>query len=274
MTNVQKVIKYCALAFAIFLAVAIIVGICGSVFIVGNVVSGDKNVGEIRSYDVSADIHSLEINISAANFTVESADEFAVKSNLKSISVEEKNGTLFITEKKKINRLYDEAVLTLCVPDGTFFERVSITTGAGKFSVDSLSTQQLIFNLGAGDVNIKYLAVTSSADIEGGAGRITVLDGYINDLDLEMGAGQLNLTSSLTGDIEFELGVGESNITVKGNRDDYGLDIDKGLGTVTVDGEAVSSIDVNKNSRHVIEIDGGVGAINLDFLPGNTSYSF
>ncbi len=271
MTTVQKAVKYCALAFAVFLAVSIIVGIFGSIVIIGNIFSDGATVDEVKTYDVSADVHSLEINIGAVNFTIESADEFAVKSNLKDISVEEKGGTLFITEKKEINRLSDEAVLTLCIPDDTFFRKVNITTGAGKFNVDTLSTESLIFKLGAGDVSIKHLTVTSCADIEGGAGRITVFDGAINDLDLEMGAGQLNLTSLLTGETELELNVGESNITVKGNKDDYTLDIEKGIGSITVDGESVSGTGSYGNGRNDIEIDGGVGAVKVKF---QTVYSF
>lgn len=265
MTTLQKAIKYFALAFAVFLAVSIIVGVCGFLMIIGNVFSDDAVTQDVKTYSVSSDVHSLEINISAANFTVSQAEEFAVKSNLKNISVEEKNGTLFITEGKKLSRFYDKAVVTLYIPNETVFEKVSITTGAGKFSVDSLSTERLVFYVGAGDVNIKSLTVTSNADIEGGAGRITVDDGAIKNLDLEMGAGQLKLTSALTGETELDLGVGASNINIKGNKDDYRLDVEKGLGSISVDGESFSNTDSYGSGQHIIDISGGVGAVSLNF---------
>ena len=69
---------------------------------------------------------------------------------------------------------YENAVLTIYVPVGTVFENVNITTGAGRLTVDNLSAETIDFELGAGEVSIGSLVATKSADIEGGAGRITV----------------------------------------------------------------------------------------------------
>ena len=71
--------------------------------------------------------------------------------------------------------------------------------------------------------------------------------------------------SALTGESDFDLGVGESNITVIGNKDDYKLDIEKGIGNITVDGEGVSNIKGQGNGNNSIEVNGGIGAINLKF---------
>ena len=89
--------------------------------------------------------------------------------------------------------------------------------------------------------------------------------GALHNLDLDMGVGKLNLTSALTGKSDFDLGVGESNITVIGNKDDYKLDIEKGLGNITVDGTSVSNIKGQGNGNNSIEVSGGIGAINLKF---------
>ena len=75
----------------------------------------------------------------------------------------------------------------------------------------------------------------------------------------------LNLTSALTGESDFDLGIGESNITVIGNKDDYKFDIEKGIGNITVDGEGVSNIKRQGNGNNSIEVNGGIGAINLKF---------
>ena len=50
-----------------------------------------------------------------------------------------------------------------------------------------------------------------------------------------------------------------------GNKDDYKLDIEKGLGNITVDGTSVSNIKGQGNGNNSIEISGGIGAINLKF---------
>lgn len=53
--------------------------------------------------------------------------------------------------------------------------------------------------------------------------------------------------------------------TIIGNKDDYKLDIEKGIGNITVDGTNVSNIKGQGNGSDSIEISGGIGAMNLKF---------
>ena len=186
-------------------------------------------------------------------------------------AVEEQNGHLIIedTTKGKVqlfgSNTFKDAVLTLYIPTGTVFDHINLTTGAGRLTIDILSAATLDFELGAGEVIIGSLIATKSADIEGGAGQITVSDGAIKNLDLEMGVGQLNLTTALTGECRLESGVGETNITLIGNKDDYKLELKKGLGSISVDGKDVSYYGSGGNGTNKVEIHGGVGAINVNF---------
>ena len=160
---------------------------------------------------------------------------------------------------------YENAVLTIYVPVGTVFENVNITTGAGRLTVDNLFAETIDFELGAGEVSIGSLVATKSADIEGGAGRITVSGGALKNLDMDMGVGELNLTSAFSGECKLDMGVGESNITLIGNKDDYKLDLEKGLGSITVDGKDVSDFGSSGNGTNKVDISGGIGAINVRF---------
>ncbi len=265
MTTFQKAVKYLAMAFAIFLTVSIIGGILSMFGLFGGFFGGDAVTEDIKTYTVSSDIKSLEVKINAADFTIKQGDSFSVESNLKYLTVEDKNGVLTIRDTKKFIRTYTGAVLTLYIPADTVFDKANITTGAGRLTVDNLSADTMNFELGAGEVAIDTLVASSDIDINGGAGKITISGGALHNLDLDMGAGQLNLMSALTGESDFDLGVGESNITVIGNKNDYKLDIEKGLGNITVDGTSVSNIKGQGNGNNDIEISGGIGAINLKF---------
>ena len=198
MTTFQKVIKYLAMAFAIFLTVSIIGGILSAVGLFGGFFSGDAVTEDIKTYSVSSDIQSLEVKINAADFTIKQGESFSVESNLKNLTVEDKNGVLTIKETKKFGSTYTGAVLTLYVPANTVFQKANITTGAGRLMVDNLSASTMNFELGAGEVKIDTLIATSDIDIDGGAGTITISGGALHNLDLDMGVGQLNLTSALT----------------------------------------------------------------------------
>ena len=274
MTTLQKVIKYLALAFAIFLTVSIVGGILSAVGLLGSLFSDDDAewgdvIGETKNYTVSSEISDLNIQINAADFYIKEGNSFSVESNLKNIEVDEKNGCLTLKDLTKIklngSNAYENAVLTIWVPVGTVFDNVNIKTGAGRFTVDSLSAATIGFELGAGDVTISKLIAEKSANIEGGAGRITISDGAIKNLDLEMGLGQLNLTSALTGDCNLDSGVGEMNVTLLGSKDDYELDIEKGIGNITVDGKNVTDFGSSGNGANEVDIHGGVGAINVRF---------
>ena len=218
-----------------------------------------------QTYEITSDIHSLDIQINAADFKIVSADDFSVESNLKYLSVSEKDGVLKIVDEAKGNSNYTNAILTLYVPNGIVFHDVDIETGAAKMTVDTLSASSVELKLGAGDVRFESLNASANVDIEGGAGQITIVSGTLNDLSLEMGIGELNLTAAVLGESDLKFGVGESNVTLIGSKDDYKVDIEKGLGNVTVDGENVIDFGSIGNGQNHIKFEGGIGTINLKF---------
>lgn len=168
-------------------------------------------------------------------------------------------------DEAKSNSNYSNATLTLYVPNGKVFDDVDIETGAAKMTVDTLSASSVELKLGAGDVRFESLNASADVDIKGGAGQITIVSGTLNDLSLEMGMGELNLTAAVLGESDLKFGVGESNVTLIGSKDDYKVDIEKGLGNITVDGKTVTDFGSSGNGQNHIEIEGGVGAINLNF---------
>lgn len=265
MTTLQKAIKYLAMVFAVFLAVSIIGGILGAVGLIGGLFSGDAILEDVKTYSVAAEIRNLDIEINAADLSIKEGEAFSVECNLKHLKVEEHSGRLTIRETKKFTGTYSGAVLTVYVPAGTVFDNVNLTTGAGRLTIGHLSAGTLDFELGAGDVSIDDLIATREADIEGGAGRITIADGALKNLNLEMGVGQLNLTSALSGNCQLDLGVGESNITLLGSKENYKLELEKGMGNISVDGVNVSDYGSSGNGENKVEISGGIGSINVSF---------
>ena len=218
-----------------------------------------------QTYEITSDIHSLDIQINAADFKIKHGDAFSVESNLKYLSVSEKNGVLTIVDEAKSSSNYSNAILTLYVPNGIVFDDVYITTGAAKLTVDTLSANSLELKLGAGDVRFESLNASSNADIEGGAGQITIASGTLNDLTLEMGMGELDLSVALLGNSDLKFGVGESNLTLIGSKDDYKVDVEKGLGSISVDGKNVSDFGSSGNGQSHIHIEGGIGAVHIVF---------
>lgn len=84
---------------------SIIGGILSAVGLFGGFFGGDAVMEDVKTYTVSSDINSLEIEINAADFVIKQGDNFAVESNLKHLTAEEKNGVLFIKEEKATCRI-------------------------------------------------------------------------------------------------------------------------------------------------------------------------
>ena len=279
MTDAQRIIKYLAIALAVFLTVAIVGGILSAVGVLGGIFLGGGReetdaTGDMKTYAVASRISELKIHINAADLTIKEGGRFSVESNLKNLTVEEKNGCLILKDLTTIklngSNAYRDAVLTVYVPAGTVFEKINLNTGAGRVTAGELRAETVDLELGAGDALIDTLVATKSADIEGGAGRIAISGGALHNLELGMGVGQLNLTSALTGECQLELGIGESNITLIGSREAYELDIEKGIGEIRVDGKVVSDYGSSGNGTAEVKIQGGIGAINVEFKEQET----
>ncbi len=265
MTDFQKIVKYGAIVLAVFLVVAIIGGIFSAVGILGSLFDGESGtVAEITEYTVSGNITDLEIDIGAAEFTIKTGEGFFVESNIKNITVKENDGTLIIKEKSNLFKSnYKNPVLTLCIPKGTVFKTVDITTGAGKLTSEALSAERVSLELGAGEVNINELNASLATEIEGGAGALTVNGGTLYNLDLAMGVGKLELTSALKGTCDLECGIGEVVLNLLEGKEAYSIAINNGIGNAKLDGENVSGNAVYGNGTNRIDIDGGIGEIRI-----------
>lgn len=265
----QKAVKYCAIAFAVIL-VANIVGwtlaVFGAIFGTSSVIAEES-----QSFEFDANIDELEIEISAAAFTLsaQECDKITVKSNLKDLTAKESGGKLKIKEKSRLLTVTDsDAFVEIVYPIGTDFDKVEIFGGAGRLTVSSLTVSSLKLELGAGETVIESLTVEKEADIDGGAGALIFKSSFIKDLELDMGVGELSYSGRLSGKNEISLGIGEARFELEGSKNDYSLDLEKGIGDVKVDGTSVGNSEIGDGDTR-IEIDGGVGNIVIDFKGDN-----
>lgn len=277
MTTFQKVIKYLALAFAIFLIVTIfggiLTGLTGISYLTSN--KDTEIVGKMQSFALSGEISSLSVDLSGAEFTIQTADKFEVESNHKYISVKEDNGKLRIKETKKIFATSPKGIkVILSIPENFVFDDVMIDTGAGKMKIDALACDVLELSLGAGKADIKNLTANSQSKIDGGAGELNIDGGKLCNLSLDMGVGKLTLKSRIEGESELDYGVGETDLILLGSKNDYRIELDKGIGQSTFEGESMIDDSVYGTGENFIEIDGGVGEIKIEFSEAEIQQEF
>jgi len=282
MTSIQKVIKYLAMAFAIFLIVVIVASLLGAILIFTGIlnltedsnedIKTDVKVIEITNTEdiiqelVSKDVLNLDVEVFYTDFVIKIGNEFKVESNNSNITCQQNGKTLKIKEQKRgwfgKNNLNS---LILYVPQDFKFENANIAAGAGKVHILDFNAKNLDFELGAGETLIEKIYVSNECKIEGGAGEIIVSSGIINNFDLDLGIGETNISAEITGKSEINAGVGSVNIILAGNKDAYKFKIDKGIGSIRINNEEAENGKTYGDGTNFIDIDGGIGNIEVTY---------
>lgn len=270
MMNFHKIIKYCALAFAFFLIFGILSGIMYLMISIGNIFNDNNITGKLEEININSDAKVIEIDINSSHLTIKTGDVLKVLTNNKDIVIREEDNKLFIEEEDNdwFSFGNNDSNLIVYIPDDFDLDGTVINTGAGKIEIDKLSTKKLYLDLGAGNVIIHNLEVLDEAEIDGGTGKIEIKKGLINNLDLDMGVGNLTLTSYLLGTNDISAGIGSIELNLIGTYDEYRILANKGIGSIKLDGNSIDSDTYYGTGNNQINIDGGVGSIDIHFKGG------
>ena len=264
MTSWQKAINYLSIALAILLTVNIFSAIFGALGLIG-LIDDRAPLKTQKTYAVSDGITAIDIEIDAARLTIQTAETFEVKSNLKNLKVDEEDHKLVIREKNGRFITSSKGMVTVLIPKNNAFARADINTGAGAVTINDLTADKLSIDLGAGAADFSHLTAKDEAVIDGGAGKLTVSDSTLHNFKLDMGVGAVNLSGAITGNSSFDCGVGAVNAKLYGNKEDYTVYVDKGIGAVTLDGEGLHDDEIYGNGQNKLEINSGVGSVGLKF---------
>jgi len=284
MNSFQRVIKYGAITLAVLLAITIISGIANAAVSIISIFAGDyiiisgrKNVSSFDKRESFADVESLDIDIVSGNLVIKQGDQFFVEADDVTNDFEMKvtnNQTLKIRERKKgieflgfyfnINKKIVSDI-TIYIPANYQLEETKINTGAGKVEIDRLITKKLIIDAGAGNIKGSNLDA-SEVKLNGGAGKMIFDNVIFRNMKLDSGVGNVEIHGALLGDNRIDCGIGNMDIELYGHEADYDLDIETGLGNARINGRRISKkYRTNNDASSYIEIDGGIGSIDIKF---------
>lgn len=231
MTKLQKIIKYLAIAFAIFLTVSIVSGIIKAIALIGGVSTlVDKSPQTLEAPEgtvYTEEINSLKIDIAAVNLKIKEGDEFSVETDSKYITSRQKGETLIVEEKNHTSIGMNEAgTLVITVPTDAHIRETEIDAGAGEIEIEMLNTEEL---------------------------------------DMDIGVGELKMRAEITGKADIDFGVGSASITLVGSPDDYRICMNNGIGEATLNGEKMRNEEIYGEGECFIEMDGGIGEVEIVF---------
>ncbi len=269
MKTSQKIIKYLAIAFAVFLIVSIFFGIFSVLYALGTTFGlyEKEHHTQLPAQTYEAyEIDDLEIDLAYADLEILIGEQFSVSCSDSRITVEKEGRGLEISDEGfRLHHSADQRQVTVCVPEDHIFRELSVDNGAGVIRAELLQAEELELKLGAGECTVEILNVEKEADIDGGAGEIHILAGKIQNLDFDMGVGACTLSAALTGESHVNCGIGELNLEILGERSDYTMDFENGIGEILLEGVLVESGSQLGIGEHYLKMSGGIGRTEISF---------
>lgn len=272
MTTTQKIIKYLAIAFALFLVISIFSIIFGlSREIISSINNDKKESKLLEEYTTISNnvnnIESFKIDISNDDIEIKEGEKFEVKTNDPDVKFYHENSIVKIKSDKTFSWHLSNSsrgTIIIYLPNEFNISELDLNLGAGKIDIDKIFVETLLMDLGAGTMTAKEINVYEKATINGGAGNINIYSGTINNLNLKLGAGNASIESDLTGSNTLTTGVGKLNLGLSRSKDNYKFDISKGLGNIILNDFDVSEDILIGDGETKIKISGAVGNIIIN----------
>ena len=272
MTTTQKIIKYLAIAFALFLVISIFSIIFGlSREIISSINNDKKDSKLLEEYTTISNnvnnIESFKIDISNDNIEIKEGEKFEVKTNDPDVKFYHENSKVKIKTDKTFSWHLSNSsrgTIIIYLPNEFNITELELNLGAGKIDIDKIFVETLLMDLGAGTMTAKEINVYEKATINGGAGNINIYSGTINNLNLKLDAGNASIQSDLTGSNTLTTGVGKLNLGLSRSKDNYKFDISKGLGNIILNDFDVSEDILIGDGEAKIKISGAIGNIIIN----------
>lgn len=278
MTSFQKIIKYGAIAFAIYLCFLIISMIIFGITALFGITTGlemfqssKDNVSMITKWEKEyTNITTMDINLSVCKLEIKKGN--TLKAEVSDVSeqfkCEAEGNKLKIEDEKSHRNIFNtidyKPEVKIYIPETMEFEDITIRTGVNETDIEYLKADRIKLEMGVGKYQVNSLSA-KYAKIEAGAGEANINHANIEELKLNSGVGKLILTSRITKKADIASGVGKMELNLIGLPTDYKIKAETGLGNFVVNGQKIKNNQTLGNGEATIKVDGGVGETVVSF---------
>lgn len=234
MTEMQKIIKYCALALAIFLIFIIVTTISnvGYNILEKTDLINNSNSKLLKNNIVisnnESEIREIDIDIKSSNIILKTAKNFKVETNNKDIKYSYEDGKVLI-KQNNVNKWYfnknNNSKLIFYIPSEISLEKINLNNNVGDVKIDFEKIFNLNIDLDVGDIFVK-----------------SMLSGK-------------NIIKSNIGDINLELSL---------KQEDYKFEFDKDIGEVKLNNNKIKRDTITGNSNNNLKIKTNIGDIKIN----------
>ena len=234
MTEMQKIIKYCALALAIFLIFIIVTTIAnvGYNILEKTDLINNSNSKLLKNNIVisnnESEIREIDIDIKSSNIILKTAKNFKVETNNKDIKYSYEDGKVLI-KQNNINKWYfnknNNSKLIFYIPSEISLEKININNNVGDVKIDFEKISNLNIDLDVGDIFVK---------------------------------------SMLSGKNTIKSNIGDINLELLLKQEDYKFEFDKDIGEVKLNNNKIKRDTITGNSNNNLKIKTNIGDIKIN----------
>lgn len=234
MTEIQKIIKYCALALAVFLIFIIVTTIAnvGYNILEKTDLINDSNSKLLKNNIVisnnESEIREIDIDIKSSNIILKTAENFKVETNNKDIKYSYEDGKVLI-KQNNVNKWYlnknNNSKLIFYIPNEISLEKINLNNNVGDVKIDFEKISNLNIDLDVGDIFVKSML------------------------------GGKNIIKSNIGDINLELSL---------KQEDYKFEFDKDIGEVKLNNNKIKRDTITGDRNNNLKIKTNIGDIKIN----------
>ena len=224
---------------------------------------------------LSSDIHNLNIELGGGKCIIsDSADEYFHIStdNAQDFQYYIENQTLYIKGFDIVSlNIHDTEYncIHLEIPKHFVFENMEIELGAGCIEADTLSANGTIhMEIGAGEFLADSLT-TSNLITELGAGNIEIYNASIQDSHISVGLGNMSLHGIIAKDLTADCGMGNLEFILNDQLENHNYSINCSMGNIMIGSKSYSGLSHSSNiengsdSDYTLEC--GMGNLSIEF---------
>lgn len=145
-----------------------------------------------------------------------------------------------------------EGKIRLYLPENLVLEEASLNIGAGRLIAQTVSADSISLSVGAGEADVDWLEA--------------------REIDLDCGAGEITAAGNAVREVDIDCGVGDVEFAAAGSEQSYNYKIRCGVGNVDCGEGKYSGIgveqDIQNGADRTMDIDCGVGNVTVDFENG------
>lgn len=274
MNGIQKVIKYCAMAFAVFLSVVIFGAIVAAATGVVAGVTGVNalleekeriNLSEQYSEEEIKELGITDIFIDCnAEIVVERGEVLAIKARnvTEDYSIQCVNGKLSIVQDSPgsgfhwifpFGDLTEKGQVLVTIPESFVSEQMTIYSGSGTVSLTDVTAGHLDIGSGSGKVAVANVTADTFY-VDSGSGPVSFTNAQASETILDTGSGSVTVEGATLGKLSLNSGSGSVHLKTVAAED---VVVDSGSGSVEIAGRVTGACAFKTGSGSVsVAIDG------------------